>query len=147
MPTRFQRANFVVSDIARALSLYRDVLGFKVATTKGHNPQSYSFSVFEIPADTQIGFCVLSLADQPRVLALTEMKSPLIVPTPRPRRGAIVLEVENLDVIVDGARALGLHTYAEAQLTSSAGRSGREVGIVDFDDNLIVIYKLADAGT
>ena len=145
MSTRFQRANFVVSDMSRSLRLYRDVLGFEVATTKGHNPESYSFQVFEIPAGTQIGFCVLSLPDQPRVLALTEVRLPTVA-APRPRRGAIVLNVSDIDAVVDGARALGLHTYSEAKLVSSAGREGREVGIVDFDDNLIVIYKLADAG-
>ena len=37
---RFQRANFVVADIARSLTFYRDVLGFEVAFELGHNPDS-----------------------------------------------------------------------------------------------------------
>lgn len=146
MAVRFQRANFVVADIARALTFYRDVLGFAVETTKGHNPQSYSFRVFEIPADTKIGFCVLSLPDQPRILALTEIRSPAIGSNPRPRRSAIVLDVTDFDAVVERARELGLQVYPESRLTSSAGRLGREAGIVDFDDNLIVIYRLSDAG-
>ncbi len=145
MTARFQRANFVVRDLARALTFYRDVVGFEVSSMKGHNPHSYSFSVFEIPRDVSIGFCVLSLPDQPRVMALTEIQSSLIAATPRPRRGAVVLEVTDIDAVVEGARKLGLHVYEEAELVSTSGRRGREVGIVDFDDNLLVIYKLADS--
>ena len=40
---RFQRANFVVRDISRALNFYVDVLGFEVTYEQGHNPDSYSF--------------------------------------------------------------------------------------------------------
>ena len=41
-----------------------------------------------------------------------------------------------------GARALGLQVYAEELLKTHDGRLGREIGIVDFDDNLVVIYKI-----
>ena len=42
-----------------------------------------------------------------------------------------------------GARALGLPVYAEEVLHTNDGRVGREIGIVDADDNLVVVYKIA----
>lgn len=136
---RFQRANFIVRDLGRALAFYRDVLGFEVAFTQEHNPDSYSFPVFEIPPGARLGFCVLSAPNQPRVMALTEVSNASLEPV-RPRRSAIVLESGDPDTVVAGARKLGLKVYPEEVLVTADGRTGREIGIVDFDDNLIVIY-------
>ncbi|WEN14099.1 VOC family protein [Rhodanobacter sp. AS-Z3] len=138
---RFQRANFMVRDIERALAFYRDVLGFEVAFTQGHNPASYSFPVFEIPPHAVLGFCVLSAPNQPRVMALTEVTNVPLDPI-RPRRSAIVLEATDPDAVVAGAHKLGLQVYAEEVLSTADGRTGREIGIVDYDDNLVVIYSI-----
>lgn len=142
--TRFQRGNFVVADIDRALTFYRDVLGFEETFRKGHNPDSYSFPVFEIPEEAEIGFSILSLPGQPRVMALSEVKNVPLEPVPHPRRGAIVLDVADPDAVMDGARKLGLQVYEEGRLETHDGRIGREIGIVDFDDNLVVIYLIPD---
>lgn len=139
---RFQRANFVVADIKKSLTFYRDVLGFEIAFEKGHNPDSYSYPVFEIPKEAEIGFCVLSAPGQPRVMALSEIKNIELLPLPAPRRSAIVLEVADPDSVMAGARNLGLHVYEESELLTNDGRKGREIGIVDFDDNLVVIYLI-----
>jgi len=144
---RFQRGNFVVSDLARALTFYRDVLGFEVAFQKGHNPDSYSIPVFNIPEGAELGFCTLSTRDQVRVMALTEIKGVPLPPVPAPRRSAIVLDVADPDAIMAGAQKLGLHVYEEERLETNDGRIGREIGIVDFDDNLVVIYKILEGGT
>ncbi|HLL59871.1 MAG TPA: VOC family protein [Allosphingosinicella sp.] len=145
MNLRFQRANFVVRDLDRALTLYRDVLGFEVAFTQGHNPDSYSFPVFEIPPEAKLRFCVLSTGTQERVMALTEITGVDLSPVPHPRRSAIVLEVGDLDSVVAKARAAGARVYDEGELLTKDGRRGREIGIADFDDNLIVIYKILGA--
>ena len=142
---RLQRANFVVQDLARSLSFYRDVLGFEVAYQQGHNPESYSIPVFAIPAGAELAFCLLSTPDQPRALALTEIKGVPLAPVPHPRRSAIVLETADPDAVMAGARALGLQVYAEEVLETHDGRIGREIGIVDFDDNLVVIYLIPQA--
>jgi catechol 2,3-dioxygenase-like lactoylglutathione lyase family enzyme len=142
---RFQRANFVVADLDRALGLYRDVLGFEVSFILDHNPDSYSFPVFEIPAEARLRFCVLSTASQERVMALTEISGVEVDPTPHPRRSAIVLEVDDPDAVVAAARSAGASAYDEGELVTKDGRRGREIGIVDFDDNLIVIYKITGA--
>jgi catechol 2,3-dioxygenase-like lactoylglutathione lyase family enzyme len=145
MSLRFQRANFVVRDLDRALTLYRDVLGFEVTFVDGHNPQSYSLPVFEIPAAAQLRFCVLSTATQVRVMALTEISAVELEPVPHPRRSAIVLEVDDPDDVTARARAAGARVYEEGELVTKDGRRGREIGITDFDDNLIVIYKITGA--
>ncbi len=139
---RFQRANFVVQDIDRSLTFYRDVLGFEMAYRLGHNPDSYSLDVFAIPPGAQLGFCALSAPGQTRVLALTEIKNVPLAPVPHPRRSAIVLEVADPDAIIAGAKRLGLHVCDEEVLETNDGRRGREVGIADFDDNLVVIYRI-----
>lgn len=144
---RFQRGNFVVADLERALSFYRDVLGFEVAYTQGHNPESYSIPVFAIPDGAELGFCTLSTRDQVRVMALTEIKGVALPPVPPPRRSAIVLDVADPDAVMAGASALGLTVYPEERLETNDGRIGREVGIVDFDDNLVVIYTILEAGS
>ncbi|TVS14229.1 MAG: hypothetical protein EA417_15430 [Gammaproteobacteria bacterium] len=139
---RLQRANVVVSNIDRSLRFYCDVLGFQEAFRHGHNPQSYSLTVFDIPPDARIGFCVLGTIQQPRILALTEISGVELPSVPAPRRGAIVLEVRDPDAVISGARALGLTVHDEAELVTNDGRRGREVGIVDFDGNLVVIYQI-----
>jgi catechol 2,3-dioxygenase-like lactoylglutathione lyase family enzyme len=143
---RFQRANFVVADIDRALTFYRDVLGFEETFRKEHNPESYSIPVFEIPREATIGFCILSAPNQPRVMALTEIKDVPLAPVPNPRRSAIVLDMADCDAVVAASKALGLHVYDEGVLTTHDGRNGREIAIVDFDDNLVVIYTIPEAG-
>lgn len=136
---RFQRGNFVVADLDRALAFYRDILGFEVAFIKTSPSDSYSYPVFGIPPDRRLRFAVLSTATQPRVMALTEVSGPL-EPAPLPRRSAIVLEIEDIDGVVAAARAEGLTVHPEEHLVTQDGREGREVGIVDADDNLVVIY-------
>ena len=136
---RFQRGNFMVADLDRALAFYRDILGFDVAFTKDSPEDSYSYDVFEIPKDRKLRFAVLSTADQPRVMALTEVEGPLD-DTQLPRRSAIVVEIPDIDGVVAASRAAGLKVYEEDHLVTQDGREGREVGIVDPDGNLVVIY-------
>lgn len=143
--TRFQRANFCVEDIDKALTFYEGVLGFEVTFRKGHNPNSYSIPVFEIPDGALLDFVILSLPNQPRVMALSGIKNIPMPPVPYPRRSAIVLDVADPDKVMADSRALGLHVYEEGRLETHDGRIGREIGIVDFDDNLIVIYLIPDA--
>ncbi|MFM2409789.1 MAG: hypothetical protein RL481_617 [Pseudomonadota bacterium] len=142
MSIRFQRGNHVVADLEKALAFYRDVLGFDVTYILPPNPDSYSYPVFDIPREAVMHFCVLSTPTQERVMALTEIKGIDLPPVPHPRRSAIVLEIADPDTVVAGARALGLQVYDEEVLRTKDGRVGREIGIVDFDDNLVVIYKI-----
>lgn len=145
-PVRFQRGNFVVADLDRALTFYEGVLGFEIEYRLGDNPDSYSRPVFDIPDDATLGFVTLNLPNQRRVMALTEITGIELGAVPHPRRNAIVLETQDPDAVMAGASALGLTVYDEEVLKTPDGRVGREIGIVDFDDNLVVIYKIPEAG-
>jgi len=138
---RFQRANYIVADIDRALTFYQGVLGFTVVFVKESMANSYSYDVFEIDRSETIRFAVLATEDQPNVMALTEVPGLAPVST-APRRAGIVLETPEIDRIIKDAVGLGLKVYHEDKLITKDGREGVEYGIVDFDGNLVVIYLI-----
>jgi len=141
---RFQRANFVVADIDKSLTFYRDVLGFDVAFSKESEPDSYSYDVFELQHGNKMRFAVLSTQDQPRVMALTEIAGGLGYQD-KNRRSAIIVEIPEIDRVVEQSKSLGLKVYHEDALITNDGREGREIGIADFDGNLVVIYYITKA--
>jgi catechol 2,3-dioxygenase-like lactoylglutathione lyase family enzyme len=144
---RLQRPNLVVADLDRALRFYRDILGFTVEFHKDSEPDSYSYPVFEIPGKAKLRFCVLSAnEDQPRSLALTEITGIELAAMPLPRRNALVLNITEIDGVLTAARAEGLNVYREERLETNDGRTGREIGIVDHDGHLVVIYTILSGG-
>lgn len=143
---RLQRPNLVVADIDRSLRVYRDILGFRVDFIKDSPDDSYSYPVFEIPKDADLRFTVLSAnEDQPRSLALTEIRGAAIPDPELPRRNALVLNIETIDEVLQALADEGLHVYPEERLETQDGRIGREIGFVDHDGHLIVIYCITQA--
>lgn len=141
-PVRFQRANYIVADLDRSLAFYRDVLGFEVAFRNTSEKTSYSYPVFEVDRDAEMSWAVLSTQDQPRVMALTEVKGMELAPVANPRRAAIVLEIADVDGLLARANAAGARIYPEEVLITNDGRKGREIGLVDPDGHLVVIYSI-----
>ncbi len=142
MSVRLQRANFLVADMEAALEFYVGVLGMEVAFRKPGRDTSYSHTVFGIDRDRAIGFVALSTPTQPRVMALTEV--PNLTAQPLPRRAAIVLDVADVDAVVARAEAGGYRVFPEEKLVTHDGRVGREIGILDADGNLTVIYRILE---
>jgi len=143
---RLQRPNLVVADLERSLRLYRDILGFRVDFIKDSPEDSYSYPVFEIPSHAPLRFAVLSANDeQPRSLALTEVRDVELSPAPLPRRNALVLNIETIDEVLAAVAREGLHVYPEERLVTQDGRIGREIGFVDHDGHLVVIYCITQA--
>jgi hypothetical protein len=105
---------------------------------------SYSYTVFDIPNDAKIRFAVLSAPNQLRVMALTEIKNIKLESVSRPRRAAIILETPDIDAVANRAKNAGFEVCAEEKLETFDGRIGRELGLIDADDNLTVIYSLPD---
>ena len=143
MSVRFQRANFLVSDMRTALRFYVDVLGLELAFLKPNRDKSYSHTVFGIDPSGTAGFAALGTPTQPRVMALTEV--PGLGEQATPRRSAIVLDVEDFDGVVERARRGGYRVFPEERLVTHDGRVGREIGILDADGNLTVIYRILAA--
>lgn len=139
---RFQRPNYVVSDLDRALPVYQDVLGLDLVFIKDSPETSYSYEVFQIDRSAKMRFAVLSSASQANVMALTELKGIDIPAMPLPNRSAIVLECEDFDGVMNRAKEAGLKVFEEGSLVTKDGRTGRELGFLDHDGNLIVIYKI-----
>ena len=139
---RFQRTNFLVSDLDRALVLYRDIFGMKVDLIKESEEDSYSYDVFEINRRIKLNFALLSYENQPRVMALTELGKNNLANASHPRRSAIVIEVAEVDYILNKALENNFKIYREEKLVTHDGREGREIGILDDDGNLTVIYKI-----
>jgi len=142
---RFQRANYLVSNKERALLLYRDILGMSLDFMKVSEKDSYSYDVFNIDESIAIEFALLSYQDQPRVMALTILGDGNLEKNPLPRRAAICIEVDDVDDAVSKCNENGFHCYGEDHLITHDGREGKEVGILDDDGNLIVIYKIEKA--
>ena len=139
---RFQRANFTVSNLEKSYDFYCGVLGMSLTFEKTSEADSYSYTVFNIDKKHKLRFAILSTPSQPRVMALTEVDG-LDNNTSMPRRSAIVLDVADVDSVVAGAEGLGLTVYPEDKLETHDGRSGREVGIVDTDGNVVVVYTIS----
>ena len=144
-PVRFQRANFLVRNLETAYRFYCGVLGMSLTFEKDSEPDSYSYPVFGIDPAHVMRFAILSTPSQPRVMALTEVQDDNLGQNPTPRRAAIVLDIADIDREVEASRDLGLTVYHEDLLVTHDGREGREVGILDADGNLVVIYHLPDA--
>jgi len=143
---RLQRPNLVVADLERSLRLYRDILGFRVDFIKDSPDDSYSYPVFEIPSHAPLRFAVLSANDeQPRSLALTEVRGVDLPPSPPPRRNALVLNIETIDEVLAALADDGMHVYPDERLETQDGRIGREIGFVDHDGHLVVIYCITQA--
>ncbi len=141
---RFQRGNIVVADMDRSLQVYRDILGLTVEFTKESEPTSYSYPVFEIPREAKLRFATLNAGpEQRRVLALTEITGIQLPKLPLPRPAALVFEVADMDSVLEGLRSRDdVHVYEEEVLRTQDGRVGREVGMVDPDGHLIVLYHI-----
>ena len=142
---RFQRANYLVSNKERALLLYVDILGMNLDFMKESEEDSYSYEVFDIDDSIPMEFALLSYENQPRVLALTILGDGNLEQNPTPRRSAIVIEVDNVDETVAKCKENGSHCYRDDHLITHDGREGKEVGILDDDGNLVVIYKIEKA--
>ena len=142
---RFQRANYLVSNKDRALLLYVDILGMNLDFMKDSEEDSYSYEVFDIDDSIPMEFALLSYENQPRVLALTILGDGNLEQNPTPRRSAIVIEVDNVDETVAKCKENGFHCYRDDHLIPHDGREGKEVGILDDDGNLVVIYKIEKA--
>lgn len=139
----FKRQLYVVSDMDRALTLWRDVIGFQPGeiTTSGEN--SYSREVFNVPQGVRMRFVTLSAGPQQiRTLALLEVPKDLVPPKTGVRMAAAVIDARGrLDQIVGKAKEMGLTVFSRRDLPSQTQGMGVEQGFLDWDGNVIVLYQ------
>ena len=143
----YKRQLYVVTDMERALTLWRDVLGLQPGEITTSGPNSYSREVFNIPARAAMRFVTLSAGPtQVRTLALLEVKG---VRLPRKTgirtTGAVINANGRLDAIIASARTKGLTVFSPRVLASMGQGEGVEQGFLDWDGNVIVLYQFPNA--
>jgi len=137
-----KRVNLVVADLDRALTIYRDVLGFSVFGISESSSTSYSYPVFNFPARAKLRFATLSTRLQPRSLALTEVRGVRLPRRPTMHLSTPVIRVGQLEAILERLRPMGVKIIAPQTSTTPENLPFIEAAFVDFDGNLIVIYQL-----
>ena len=139
----YKRQLYVVTDMERALTLWRDVLGLQAGAITTSGPNSYSREVFNIPAEAQMRFCTLSAGPtQVRTMALLEVKGvPLPPKTGIRTTGAVINANGRLAEIISKAKAMGLTVFGPRVLASVGQGDGTEQGFLDWDGNVIVLYE------
>lgn len=137
-----KRPNLVVSDIARSLRIYRDILELTASEISTSGENSYSYPVFNIPKGTPIRFVTLHEPGEQRVLALTELATmDLQRPSNAPHMSAVVIGVTDLEGKFEQLSALGL-TITDPRIAGGSDFEFVEQAFVDFDGHLIVLYEV-----
>ena len=137
-----KRPCLLVADLERSLTLYRDCLGFTLDYVGEADADSYLYPVFQLPAAAQLKFAALSTAQEPRALALTEVKgSPLPAPSV-PHRGATVIRVSSLTTVLPQLKSLGLAPINASSFTAPPNLTFTEQAVCDFDGHLLVLYQV-----
>ena len=137
-----KRPNLVVSDMDRALRVYRDILGFKVFALDPSGPESYSYPVFKFPKDAKLRMATLNTATGVRVLAITELKGAPLPPKPVPHRSAVVIEVKGIEQVMARIAAEGLPIVPPKTSKTPEGLTFIEQSFEDHDGHLVVLYEI-----
>lgn len=132
-----KRPTLVVHDMEKALSLYRDILGFQLGSLKQDPPDSYVFTAFNIPEGTIVRHATMDTDVEKRALSLVEVKE-MKVPDDTGLRTSTILVNSNgrLDEILARLKAENYKILPSHPL----GKTGTEVGFIDNDGHLIVVY-------
>ena len=142
-----KRPCILVQDLARSLTLYRDILGFQIGYQSSADPGSYLYTLFNLPATAQITFASCNTPTAQRALALTEVKN--IDPaffTPQ-ARVALVTQVHSVQNMIAQIQALNLTVLPPNTFQTETKLAFTEQGIHDFDNNLIMLYSCESAPT
>ena len=126
----------------RSLAVYRDILGFRIFQCSESSPQSYSYTVFRLPAQAKLHFCTLDSSTEVRALALTEVTGIELPPQPSINLSTPVIRVERFDDVHAKLKAAGLNVVEPRRSRTSEGRDFRELAFTDPDGHLVVLYQL-----
>ncbi|MEO0349423.1 MAG: VOC family protein [Cyanobacteria bacterium P01_A01_bin.15] len=137
-----KRPCLLVADLERSLTLYCDCLGFHLDYVGKADPGSYLYPVFQLPPEAQLRFAALSTGQEPRALALTEVKGSVLPPPSTPHRGATVIRVPALAPVLQQLRALGLSPIRASSFTTPPNLTFTEQAVCDFDGHLMVLYEV-----
>jgi catechol 2,3-dioxygenase-like lactoylglutathione lyase family enzyme len=141
-----KRPCLAVADLARSLSLYQNLLGFRLDYLSEASPTSYLYPVFGLPKHAQLTFATLSTDYEPRSLALTEVKGIDLPPPTLPHRAATVIRVRDLKTTIQQIQELGLEAIDPSSFTAPPNLQFTEQAFCDWDGHLIVLYDVKEIG-
>jgi catechol 2,3-dioxygenase-like lactoylglutathione lyase family enzyme len=141
-PLHLKRHNLLVADLDRSLAIYRDILGFRVHAITTSTADSYSYPVFNIPAEATLRFASLDSDTEVRHFALTEVTG-VRLPSPHDaiRMSTAVIQVRDFDNVLAKLRATGLTIVEPTVAIGSDGRAFKEMAFIDPDGHLVVLYQ------
>lgn len=139
----FKRMTIMVSDLPRAVQLWRDILGFEVTVNPPSKPDSYSYPVFNISKEATIQYAMVSAGPyQQRTLAMAQISGQKVVVNQSPRVAAAVINANGrLTEIIAKVQAAGLSVIPPHPLVSATQGTGVEQAFMDWDGHLIVLYE------
>lgn len=137
------RPNLLVADLDRSLSVYRDILGFRVNVVLPLAEDSYMYPLFNVAPDASMRLVFLgSGPGQFGALGLTEVKG-ITLPERDPEamyEDAVIIEVsDGLPEIVQKLRDAGLETGEPRELE---GPPRTDFAFTDHDGHRIVVFQL-----
>nr|MDJ0709660.1 VOC family protein [Woeseiaceae bacterium] len=139
-----KRPAIVVSDLERALHLWRDVLGMTVDGINKEKPDSLAYDLFDVPKTATLRFATLNAgARQERTYGMLEISGMDVPRLSGIRRAGVVVNANGRwSEIRAAVQDMGLTLLREKVLVTKDQGTGIETGFVDWDGNLIVVYQL-----
>lgn len=135
-----RRPTLVVSDMDASLTLYRDILGFRLGSLKEDPKDSYVFEAFNIPIEATAMHATLDSDNEKRTLSLVEYKGLARIDAQSTvRRGAILVNANGRFGDIKDQLEEGGYTLLSPH---KLGPNGIEMGFLDPDGHLIVIYQM-----
>ena len=135
-----KRPCLLVADLERSLTIYRDILGFKLIYMSEASPDSYLYTIFKLPNTAKLKFAAFDTEYESRALALTEVKGiKLPSPTP-PYLTAMVIRVGQLAPAIAKISQLGLEIVKPNSFTTPPNLCFTEQAFYDYDGHLIMLY-------
>jgi catechol 2,3-dioxygenase-like lactoylglutathione lyase family enzyme len=137
------RSNLVVADIDRALTLYRDILGFKVDRALPVAAGSFMYEFFGIPAEAKVRIAFLATPDgRFGAIGMTEVKGVPLPPRGKPYESVLIVEVQKRIEAVH-AQALAASPKLEVgKILELTNPARREFPITDYDGHRIIVMQL-----
>lgn len=130
----------VVSDLDRAILLYRDILGFELARVYEDRPESYVYTIFNVPEGVTTRHAVFNAGAEQRVLSVVEVPGMISARlTEAPRQSALLVNANGrFDEIV---ALLDKHGFERLPM-HALGATGIEMGFLDQDGHLYSLYEI-----
>jgi catechol 2,3-dioxygenase-like lactoylglutathione lyase family enzyme len=137
------RSNFLVADLDRELTLYRDILGLKVDVLMPVKSDSFMYDVFNVDHKGSMRIAFLSSPDKRfGAIGFTEVKGVELPRHKGPYPSVLIIEIQGrFESVHEKAKAANpkLEVSKVYELTNP---SRREFLITDYDGNRIIVMQL-----